>query len=563
MKQRKSVLHYLIAACLLLFALSVTVSADYTLTFNAGSGEFIDPDTGKSIGDTWKYKVPGMNIQTMSEDILAMADLWEYTGTGSTTLKAGPGLRKDGYVLAGWYRDAALKKKGFSDQTAHFFKNFKFYAKWVPATDAYTWRVTFDMNGERIYPDLNDLTKTLEKVTFRVAKGEPILEQRDRALRYATKTARFCYWSYDKAGNKPVNAPGAVVPKGNMTFYAQYDSDSSARSIGLTKSALTMNPGQKMTLTLTNPDVIKNVRLYWSSSNPSAVWVDQNGVLTACDEVGVADENALITVSEYGQPNSYATCRVTIPSKKKSLTVVNLKTKKENVAKKSGTKITLTAEKADAGRTFDKWKFSTSVKFTDGTYGTTSSKKKVSFYMPSKGLTVQATDKALHTKGVKLNKKTLNLAPGGKAKLVPKMKPAGAVWQTMLWWSSNSAVATVDEKGVVRAVGGGTCKVTVTVDGKYKASCTVKVKRVKAKKAVFQKKTLTLKNGKTYKLKLKVTPKNAVYDNLLWFSSNSRVATLTEGGVIHTHGKGKCQITCTITTVGGKKLKAKLSLTVK
>ena len=565
MRNMKRACRLLFAALFVLLAFSVTAGADYTLKFNANGGTFIDPDTGEDIGEEWTYRVAGLDISTQEEDILGLADLWQYTAAGTSVMKDGAGLKRDGYMIAGWYTDPACKHKAFSDHTAYYFRKFKFYAKWVPATDAYTWKVTFDMNGEVFYPN-SDLSRGISKVTYRVAKGEPILDQRDRVLRYTTKSAEFRYWSYDKAGTKPVNAPGAIVPKGNMTFYAQYKSSSGASSLALTEKNVTMKAGQTHALTLANPNVLRNMRLYWYSSNPSAVWVDQNGVLTAFETDGTGEKIAEITVKKYGEMTPSATCIVKVPATAEYVSVNNLQTNGINAkqyVKKIGAKVTLKAESPDEGRAFDYWSFNESVKFTDGTYGKSNSKKKVSFYMPAKPLVVTAVDKPLKLKGISLSKKSLQLGPGQTYELVPKMKPAGAPYQTMVWFSTNGNVAEVSSEGIVTAKGGGTCKISVTVNDRYKAVCTVKVKTVKAKKAVFQKSKLTLKKGKSFKLKLKVKPAGAQYYDIVWGSDNGNVASVTAKGVIKTRGKGKCTIYCSVKTTGGKKLKAKCRLTVK
>ena len=62
--------------------------------------------------------------------------------------------------------------------------------------------------------------------------------------------------------------------------------------------------------------------------------------------------------------------------------------------------------------------------------------------------------------------------------LTPAIRPADATNQTVTWESDNEAVATVDNAGVVTAVGVGTAVITVTtVDGNQTATCTVTVTR--------------------------------------------------------------------------------------
>ena len=575
MKKSVTFLRLLIAAMMLVLAVPASVSAmGFTLKFHANGGHFVDPENGDNLGDLWTYGSEieldsgAMTRHSIDMNVLGMAELWQYLSPTSKVLKKGPGLQRDGYVIAGWYKDKGLTKKAFSDHAGSIPAVSNYYAKWVKATDANTYKVTFDFNGEEIYPG-SDVAKGVSKVTMRVAKGEPVLEQRERAMRSAPRSADLKYWSYDKAGNKPVNSPGAVTPKGNMTFYAQYTAKSGVSVIALTQHQVTMKPGQSLTLGLKYPKILLNKRLFWSGGS-DAINVDQNGVVTVDKDFdpGTKDAEVTIAVHEYAHENgSSDQCKIIVKSKKRNLTVLNLQDTEavSPVSKKIGAKITLKADKAYEGRAFDYWEFSRNVKFTNGSSGNASSSKTVSFYMPDGDLRVQAHDKPLTVKGASFSKKTVKMKPGQKKTLVLKLKPSGASYKSLSWWSTNGNVAEVSSKGVVTAKGGGTCRISATVDGKYKAVCTIKVPEVKAKKASFQKKKLTLKlkKKKTYKLKVKLKPAGSTYTMLSWYSNNGRVALVSAEGVVTAVGKGKCTISCTVTTPSGKKLKAKCKVTVK
>ena len=74
---------------------------------------------------------------------------------------------------------------------------------------------------------------------------------------------------------------------------------------------------------------------------------------------------------------------------------------------------------------------------------------------------------------VSLDRNALTLNPGGTAQLAATVTPNNAT-ETVVWTSSNEAVATVDQSGNVTAVGVGTATITVTTGGKT-ATCTVTV----------------------------------------------------------------------------------------
>ncbi|MDR1465541.1 MAG: Ig-like domain-containing protein [Oscillospiraceae bacterium] len=78
---------------------------------------------------------------------------------------------------------------------------------------------------------------------------------------------------------------------------------------------------------------------------------------------------------------------------------------------------------------------------------------------------------------VTLNHRKLSLAPGGSAQLAATVKPAKATIKTVTWYTEDPAVVTVDETGLVTAVGPGTAKVyALSDDGHYRSSCAVSVK---------------------------------------------------------------------------------------
>ncbi|WP_051656712.1 starch-binding protein [Butyrivibrio sp. AE3004] len=105
--------------------------------------------------------------------------------------------------------------------------------------------------------------------------------------------------------------------------------------------------------------------------------------------------------------------------------------------------------------------------------------------------------KKVKVEGVKLNKSKKTLTEGKTFALKATLKPKKATISDVKWSSSDKNVATVDENGVVTAVSKGTATITVTtVEGNYKATCKISVKKPKTKKI---KKTNTQKVKKAKK----------------------------------------------------------------
>lgn len=77
---------------------------------------------------------------------------------------------------------------------------------------------------------------------------------------------------------------------------------------------------------------------------------------------------------------------------------------------------------------------------------------------------------------VKLSRYKLTLTPAQTAALTASVRPRDATIQSVLWFSDNPAVATVDADGTVTAIAPGQTTVyALTKDGYYKRSCAVTV----------------------------------------------------------------------------------------
>ena len=114
------------------------------------------------------------------------------------------------------------------------------------------------------------------------------------------------------------------------------------------------------------------------------------------------------------------------------------------------------------------------------------------------------------------------------------------------WVSSNKKVATINKKGLVTPKKKGTCTFT------YKSSyCTYMVYKVTVKrlpeKAKINKNSLALKIGDTYQLKLKISPGSADYSRITWKSSNTKVAKVSQKGLVTAVSQGRADIHAEVT----------------
>ena len=162
-----------------------------------------------------------------------------------------------------------------------------------------------------------------------------------------------------------------------------------------------------------------------------------------------------------------------------------------------------------------------------------------------KTIAVTVTKKAVKVKSLKMKKAALTMNKGTQTYVSYKVNPTGAT-TTLKWKSSNKNVAAVDQTGKIVAKKAGKATITVTANGK---KATVKVSVVDPCTSVKVQSTLTLKAGKSAKLKVTTTPKTTG-QKAAFKSSNKKVATVDSKGKVKALKKGTAKI---IVTVGKQK----------
>ena len=136
---------------------------------------------------------------------------------------------------------------------------------------------------------------------------------------------------------------------------------------------------------------------------------------------------------------------------------------------------------------------------------------------------------------------------GETLQLTATIYPDSATNKTVTWKSSDKTVATVDESGLVTAVGNGTADITATTeDGNFKATCQVTVE-IPELTLSLDKSELTLTQTEEQQ-KLTATVSDTE-EKVTWLSSDPFVATVTRDGTVTAIANG----TATITASAGDK----------
>lgn len=158
---------------------------------------------------------------------------------------------------------------------------------------------------------------------------------------------------------------------------------------------------------------------------------------------------------------------------------------------------------------------------------------------------------------ISLNKDKLTLAKGENSQLTVSALPEDTTdTNPYNWTSDNQSVATVDQNGLVKAVGQGTATITVS-RGDKTASCEIVVSA--PLESISIQPSLELLKKQTAALTITYNPENTTDDKTaVWSSSDDKVATVDQNGVVTAVAPGKATITAKV-----GKHEATCSVTVK
>ena len=153
--------------------------------------------------------------------------------------------------------------------------------------------------------------------------------------------------------------------------------------------------------------------------------------------------------------------------------------------------------------------------------------------------------KVIEVTEVRLNRNSAEMTSGGETlRLSATVLPENATNRTVTWNSSNTAVVTVDQEGVITAIDTGDATVAASCGGKS-ASCKISVitpvERVSI--ANISDNWLEINRGSQKTLTANIFPSNATDSKITWNSDNPGVATVSAEGVLSGVEKGRAVIT--------------------
>ena len=316
-------------------------------------------------------------------------------------------------------------------------------------------------------------------------------------------------------------------------------------SVTLNKTTLLLVEGKSETLTATvKPDNVLDKTVTWKSSNESVATVTSAGKITA-----VKEGTANITATCGGKT---ATCVVTVDPPVVAVTGVSLDKEEITIDKGSTGQLTATVLPERASNKSVTWSSSNTSIVTVSSVGNVAT---LTGKAAGEAIVTVKTAGGDFTKECKvtvlipvtsltLSQTTATIEFGQTLALNATVLPTNASSTTVQWSSSNSAIASVSDEGVV--TGGetaGTATITAACGGKT-ATCTVTVKAeiVLVTKVTISPSSLDLSLNQQATVTAKVSPSNADNKSVVWSVPQGAVITVDQSGTVTAVKEGSCRL---------------------
>lgn len=308
-----------------------------------------------------------------------------------------------------------------------------------------------------------------------------------------------------------------------------------------TNVSISLGAGSLQLRAIVYPENATNKEINWTSSNTQVARVSKNGLVT----LSSPGETTIIATS-VDNPNAMALCtiKVEIP-----VTSVALDEKEVTMYVGQTKRLTYTVLPINASKNSVTWtSTNTSVATVDAAGKVTARQVGSTVIMLKSldgGFTAYCTVNVRQiAEGVKFADNEIELMTGQVHELEYALIPANATDVNLIWESSDTKVAVVDDAGKVTAKGPGTAFIIVRTEAGGMSYIKVTVKQpVSGLILNFNEKIIHVKE--TFELKVSVTPSGASNLGVEWKSSNTNVATVSDKGEVTGIAVGTAIITCT------------------
>ena len=295
-------------------------------------------------------------------------------------------------------------------------------------------------------------------------------------------------------------------------------------------------------------DAPKNTTLVWKSSDETIAKVSNNGTVTGVS-AGTVQITAVAKDDESIQASVAVEIRIPVKTVKIDPPAVTLTVGGAESLSKAELKYTIAPEDA-----FDQtviWSSSNEKVATVDQNGVVTALSKGNAV-----ITATSTDSTGNKKatckvtvgqavtGVEFDQAEYTVLAPKTVQIKATISPKDATNKKLIWTSSNEEVAKVSDRGVVQGISEGEATITaVPADGNDIAiTCKVKVIVPVKKITIYDSKQLTMPVESTIQLTASIEPENATIKDIIWSSTNEKVVTVNESGLVTAVGNGSAKI---------------------
>ncbi len=388
-------------------------------------------------------------------------------------------------------------------------------------------------------------------------------------------TNKAISWTTTNAGVATVSSAGVVVAVGTGTAeitassangktastmvtvsYRKLSSvEFSSKSISLTEGKST----DLSKLLVLNPTAVETKTIEWTSSSDNAI-IDEDGLLVNNLAYGTEDVDVTVTVTDQYGTTKTATITVTLTGCETQITSIAVNPTMVEIAKSATSQLSVTITPANA--------CVESIIYTsqDENIATVSAQGKImpvaegkttitiavsdGYNVYNKEVAVSIIKDIVAVTAVDFPNPSYIKYIGDTFQLIPTIAPSDATNKTLIWTSSNPAVATVDESGNVVILSSGTAIITVTANNGVSATCVITAKVIDVTSVDLSQYEITMQVYDSEQLVAIISPNNATDKSITWASSNESIATVDSEGNVVAKKAGSCSVSAT--SVNGK-----------
>lgn len=395
---------------------------------------------------------------------------------------------------------------------------------------------SISLNKENVILNVNGTEKLIAMIT-------PETTTEDKTLTWSSADPSIV--TVDASGNIKALKPGqttiTVQTSNGKTATASVKVLIPIDSIHVSNSNIILNVGEneKINYTIMPTNAEEEKTITWSSADETIATVDANGLITAKGKgtttiTGRTKTGVEVTI----------TVKVEIP-----LTGINIKDAFVQMEKDTSKQLEVEYIPSTTTNTQEaSWTSSDESIVTVDQTGKITAKNPGTAIITARIGEFTATSEVkviVPIEGITLDKKEITLNKGSQTKVTAIVTPEDATDVKVIYRSLDSSIATVDENGLITAIGKGTTTITATV-GSKQATVQVIV-LVPIQSFELETEEINIRLDETYTLKAEITPETTTENTKIhWSTEDESIAVVNEQGAIKGLKEGTTKVVGTL-----------------